>query len=100
MLNVSSYATENRKAYFAGGCFWCMEESFDQVEGVITVVSGYSGGHVKNPTYADVVYTDVFISMGEEHLKDKINSFEGFQVNEQLVSNMNDDWRFMHCKLL
>lgn len=46
---------------------------------------------------ADVVYTDVFISMGEEHLKDKINSFEGFQVNEQLVSNMNDDWRFMHC---
>ena len=46
---------------------------------------------------ADVVYTDVFISMGEEHLKDKINSFDGFQVNEQLVSNMNDEWRFMHC---
>ena len=46
---------------------------------------------------ADVVYTDVFISMGEEHLKDKINSFDGFQVNEQLVSNMNADWRFMHC---
>ena len=46
---------------------------------------------------ADVVYTDVFISMGEEHLKDKINSFDGFQVNEKLVSNMNDDWRFMHC---
>ena len=35
-----------------------MEESFDQVEGVISVVSGYSGGHLKNPTYADVVYTD------------------------------------------
>ena len=46
---------------------------------------------------ADVVYTDVFISMGEEHLKDKINSFDGFQVNQQLVSNMSDDWRFMHC---
>ena len=46
---------------------------------------------------ADVVYTDVFISMGEEHLKDKINSFDGFQVNEQLVSNMNNEWRFMHC---
>jgi len=46
---------------------------------------------------ADVVYTDVFISMGEEHLKDKIKSFDGFQVNEKLVSNMNDDWRFMHC---
>ena len=47
-----------KKAYFAGGCFWCMEESFDQVGGVISVVSGYSGGHIKNPTYADVVYTD------------------------------------------
>jgi peptide-methionine (S)-S-oxide reductase len=47
-----------KKAYFAGGCFWCMEESFDIVEGVTSVVSGYSGGHVKNPTYADVVYTD------------------------------------------
>ena len=47
-----------KKAYFAGGCFWCMEESFDKVKGVTSVVSGYSGGHVKNPTYADVVYTD------------------------------------------
>ena len=35
------------KAYFAGGCFWCMEESFDKVDGVISVVSGYSGGHLK-----------------------------------------------------
>ena len=52
---------------------------------------------VEAVTNADVVYTDVFISMGEEHLKDKIKSFDGFQVNEKLVSNMNDDWRFMHC---
>ena len=48
-------------------------------------------------TDANVVYTDVFISMGEEHMKDKMASFDGFQVNEQLVSNMNDDWKFMHC---
>ena len=48
-------------------------------------------------TNADVVYTDVFISMGEEHMKDKMASFDGFQVNEQLVSNMDDDWKFMHC---
>ena len=46
---------ENKKAYFAGGCFWCMEESFDKVEGVIKSVSGYSGGHLKNPTYQDVI---------------------------------------------
>ena len=57
-FNINLHANENEKVYFAGGCFWCMEESFDQVEGVISVVSGYSGGHVKNPTYADVVYTD------------------------------------------
>ena len=57
-FHINLYAEENKKAYFAGGCFWCMEESFDKVEGVISVVSGYSGGHLKNPTYADVVYTD------------------------------------------
>ena len=46
---------------------------------------------------AHVVYTDVFISMGEEHMKDKIKSFEGFQVNEALVSHMDESWKFMHC---
>jgi peptide-methionine (S)-S-oxide reductase len=49
---------EYKKAYFAGGCFWCMEESFDKVEGVVKSVSGYSGGSVKNPTYRQVVYED------------------------------------------
>ena len=57
-FHINLYAQENKKIYFAGGCFWCMEESFDKVEGVISVVSGYSGGHIKNPTYEDVVYTD------------------------------------------
>jgi peptide-methionine (S)-S-oxide reductase len=42
------------KATFAGGCFWCMEEAFDQVPGVVATVSGYMGGHVKNPTYEQV----------------------------------------------
>ena len=46
---------------------------------------------------AHVVYTDVFISMGEEHLTDKVESFDGFQVNEELVSNMDSGWKFMHC---
>ena len=59
LMFVSSYSyAAEKKAYFAGGCFWCMEESFDQVEGVISTISGYSGGHLKNPKYADVVYTD------------------------------------------
>ena len=49
---------EYKKAYFAGGCFWCMEESFDKINGVVKSISGYSGGHVKNPTYKQVVYKD------------------------------------------
>ena len=45
-----------KTAYFAGGCFWCMEESFEKVKGVIEVTSGYSGGTTKNPTYKEVTY--------------------------------------------
>ncbi|HEX9757450.1 MAG TPA: peptide-methionine (S)-S-oxide reductase MsrA [Nitrospiria bacterium] len=41
-------------ATFAGGCFWCMEEAFDELEGVISTTSGYTGGHLKNPTYKEV----------------------------------------------
>ena len=42
------------KAYFAGGCFWCMEEVFEKVNGVEEAVSGYMGGAVKNPSYEEV----------------------------------------------
>lgn len=41
-------------AYFAGGCFWCMEQAFEEVPGVTEVVSGYMGGHHPNPTYKEV----------------------------------------------
>jgi peptide methionine sulfoxide reductase msrA/msrB len=41
-------------ATFAGGCFWCTESDFEKVEGVIEAVSGYTGGHVENPTYEQV----------------------------------------------
>ncbi len=41
-------------AVFAGGCFWCTESDFEKVEGVIEAVSGYTGGHVNNPTYTQV----------------------------------------------
>ena len=53
-----SIKTSYQKVYFAGGCFWCMEESFDKIEGVISSVSGYSGGNLINPTYEDVIYKD------------------------------------------
>ena len=42
------------KAIFAGGCFWCMEPSFEELEGVSAVISGYSGGPEKNPSYTQV----------------------------------------------
>ena len=42
------------KAYFAGGCFWCMEEVFENVEGVLSVTSGYMGGTVARPSYEEV----------------------------------------------
>ena len=58
LINLNLGAVENKKAYFAGGCFWCMEESFDSVAGVLSSISGYSGGHLKNPTYQDVIYKD------------------------------------------
>lgn len=45
-----------KTAYFAGGCFWCIPPTFQQMPGVFSVVSGYSGGHEENPVYADVKY--------------------------------------------
>src|SRR5690606_13731728 len=39
------------KAYFASGCFWCVEAVYESVKGVDEVISGYAGGHTKNPTY-------------------------------------------------
>ena len=41
------------KAYFASGCFWCVEAIYESVKGVKESISGYSGGHTQNPTYAD-----------------------------------------------
>ena len=45
---------KTEKATFAAGCFWCTEEAFEKVPGVISVVSGYTGGKVKNPSYEQV----------------------------------------------
>ncbi len=43
-----------KKAYFAGGCFCCVESNYEKRKGVIEVISGYSGGEIKNPTYKQV----------------------------------------------
>jgi peptide-methionine (S)-S-oxide reductase len=54
--SISKAASEATlgKAYFAGGCFWCMEEAFEKIEGVLSATSGYMGGTVANPSYEDV----------------------------------------------
>jgi peptide-methionine (S)-S-oxide reductase len=61
-LSLNSAAAQAQKAAkpglavatFAGGCFWCMEEAFEPVDGVVSVVSGYIGGTTANPTYDQV----------------------------------------------
>jgi len=64
-IAVSGYGEENvvvkneeetkmEKATFAGGCFWCMESPFEELDGVTEVIAGYTGGHKENPTYEEV----------------------------------------------
>ena len=52
---LGSFAQNNyTKATFAGGCFWCMEHPFEKLEGVVDVISGYTGGHKESPNYKEV----------------------------------------------
>ena len=55
-FSTNSFSENLKKAYFAGGCFWCMEDFLEKVKGVEEVISGYSGGDVENPTYKEVTY--------------------------------------------
>ncbi len=50
----TAHAQKTEKAIFAAGCFWCTEAAFQDVPGVISAVSGYTGGHTQNPTYEEV----------------------------------------------
>lgn len=58
LVLLAGYASASNAASatatFAGGCFWCMEEAFEPIEGVQQVISGYIGGHLDNPTYYQV----------------------------------------------
>jgi peptide methionine sulfoxide reductase msrA/msrB len=51
---ASGSDSKSKTAVFAGGCFWCTESDFEKAPGVIEVISGYTGGHVANPTYKQV----------------------------------------------
>ena len=54
VVSTSLHAQKTEKATFAGGCFWCTEEAFEKVPGVIEAVSGYMGGKLQKPTYEQV----------------------------------------------
>ena len=56
LFQTPTYSQNLVNAYFAGGCFWCMEESFEKTEGILEAISGYSGGSTENPTYKEVTY--------------------------------------------
>src|SRR5512136_340037 len=51
--SVACAQAKTEKAVFAGGCFWCMTPPFEKLNGVVQVLSGYTGGNGKDPTYAD-----------------------------------------------
>ena len=53
-INLAPRTPRLEKATFAGGCFWCMEEALDKVQGVVSTTSGYTGGQKPNPTYEEV----------------------------------------------
>ena len=53
-LETSNMSQNTEKAYFAGGCFWCMEPPFEVLDGVLEATSGYMGGEIENPTYEQV----------------------------------------------
>jgi peptide-methionine (S)-S-oxide reductase len=54
MMAAADPVSNPARAIFAGGCFWCVEEAFEKVAGVISVTSGYTGGQVANPSYEQV----------------------------------------------
>ena len=72
---VHNSYSEEQKIYLAGGCFWCLEEAFQDEKGIISAISGYSGGHTINPTYKEVSRGDTgHIEALEVIYEDKIIS--------------------------
>ena len=91
LIGLLSYAANVAadKTILAGGCFWCMESDFEKLEGVTDVVSGFTGGALKNPTYngnhdghyeaVEITYNPDKVSYGEllEHFWVNIDPFDG-----------------------
>ena len=76
LLSINTHASI-KSMYLAGGCFWCVEEVYEKVEGVVSVYSGYSGGHIENPTYQEVVLGDT------GHIEAAEINFDSSIINEE-----------------
>ena len=76
LLSINTHASI-KSMYVAGGCFWCVEEVYEKVEGVVSVYSGYSGGHIENPTYQEVVLGNT------GHIEAAEINFDSSIINEE-----------------
>jgi peptide-methionine (S)-S-oxide reductase len=72
---ADAQTADSKTAVFAGGCFWCMEPPFDKLDGVISTISGYTGGHLANPTYRQVT------AGGTGHLESVQITYDPKKVN-------------------
>lgn len=85
------------KAIFAGGCFWCIEEAFERVDGVSEAVSGYIGGSVENPSYGDVSsgYTGHYEAVEVTFDTDKISYEDLVEIFWQNIDPTDDGGQFV-----
>jgi len=89
-------STQSKRAILAGGCFWCMVIPFDEYEGVLKVTSGYTGGHIENPTYEQVKSQQSGHLEAVEILYDptKISFTELLEVFWQQINPTDDGGQF------
>ena len=91
-----SYSKNIKEAYFAGGCFWCVEEYLDKIDGVSKTISGYSGGHLENPTYKQVVsnLTGHVEAVEVTYDVDKVNYSKLVSVHLKNINPFDGDGQF------
>ena len=86
-----------KTAYFAGGCFWCITPTFNEMDGVFRVTSGYSGGDEENPVYADVKYqrTSHRETIRIEYDSDRVSYETLFDIFRSGVDPFDGDGQFI-----
>ena len=96
-LRFCQQLTPVQTAYFAGGCFWCITPTFKETEGVLDVVSGYSGGEEKDPTYLDVKYqrTGHREAIRVDYIPEKVSFTDLFQIFLNGVDPFDPDGQFI-----